>query len=352
MGHPVWPKYPNALLCRRLRLYPIARFILNFTALSPILIIHESRLGKGERGMDWKKLLGSITTSVDEELQLRNAYLEAENRLPRQQITGRVPLTDDDRRTLAELGQKLGKQVLEEIATVAKPDTIRAWHRKFVDHKGDNSHPCTVVGRPRVDKEIEDLVVRMARENRAWGYDRMVGALANLGYTISDQTVGNILKRHSIPPAPARKKTTTWWEFIRIHMAVLQVTDFFTSAVWHWCGLVCLAVFCIPFGRCKVQVIRLAACLKTWCADWYDEAARWMHSMLEEGLSQLFAWRPHGPRLLLCKRVPQEHQPHLPHGMRKVCVLPLVDHRPIRDGPIRTRPELGGLLQNGDRAAA
>jgi putative transposase len=198
------------LFCPRLRLYHTARFILNFTALSPILIIHESRLGKGERGMDWKKLLGSITTSVDEELQLCNAYLEAENRLLRQQITGRVQLMDDDRRALAELGQKLGKQVLEEIATVAKPDTILAWHRKFVDHKGDTSHPCTTVGRPRIDKEIEDLVVRIARENRAWGYDRIVGALANLGYTISDQTVGNILKRHSIPPAPARKKTTTW----------------------------------------------------------------------------------------------------------------------------------------------
>ena len=66
-----------------------------------------------------------------------------------------------------------------------------------------------------MDQEIEDLVVRMARENRSWGYDRIVGALANLGYTISDQTVGNILKRHGIPPAPERKKTMTWQEFIR-----------------------------------------------------------------------------------------------------------------------------------------
>ena len=55
------------------------------------------------------------------------------------------------------------------------------------------------MGRPRVDKEIEDLVVRMARENRSWGYDRIQGALTHLGYTISDQTVGNILKRHRIP---------------------------------------------------------------------------------------------------------------------------------------------------------
>src|SRR5262245_54505985 len=67
---------------------------------------------------------------------------------------------------------------------------------------------------PVLPKELEDLVIRMARENRSWGYDRIVGALRNLGYRISDQTVGNILKRHGLPPAPERKKTTTWREFI------------------------------------------------------------------------------------------------------------------------------------------
>jgi putative transposase len=79
--------------------------------------------------MDWKQLLGSITASVDEELRLRNAYLVAENRILRQQIIGRVQLTDSDRKALAEIGQKLDKKTLAEIATVAKPDTIRAWHR-------------------------------------------------------------------------------------------------------------------------------------------------------------------------------------------------------------------------------
>ena len=57
--------------------------------------------------MDWKKLLGSITVSVDEELWLRNAYLEAENRILRQQIRGRVRLTDSDRKALAEIGKQL-----------------------------------------------------------------------------------------------------------------------------------------------------------------------------------------------------------------------------------------------------
>jgi putative transposase len=188
--------------------------------------------------MDWKKLLGSITESVDEELRLRNAYLAAENRILRQQINSHVPLTDGDRSALGAIGMKLGKKALAEIATVAKPSTILAWHRKFVDPQVDTSEPPKSVGRPRIDQAIEALVVRMTRENRSWGYDRIVGALANLGYTISDQTVGNILKRHGIPPAPERKKTVPWREFIRFHLDVLLATDFSTSAVWTWLRLV------------------------------------------------------------------------------------------------------------------
>ena len=96
------------------------------------------------------------------------------------------------------------------------------------------------------------MVIRMAQENRAWGYDRIVGALANLGYTVSAQTVGNILKRHSISPAPERTKTVTWREFVRIHMDVLRATDFLTSEVWSWCGLVIsFLLFFLSFGRCK-----------------------------------------------------------------------------------------------------
>ena len=87
--------------------------------------------------------------------------------------------------------------------------------------KFDGSDQRRYSGRPRVNQELEDWVVKMAKENRGWGYDRIAGALAELGYTISDQTVGNILKRRGIPTAPDRKKTTTWREFIRSHMDVL-----------------------------------------------------------------------------------------------------------------------------------
>jgi putative transposase len=304
--------------------------------------------------MEWKQLLASITSSVDEEFRLRNTYLMAENRILRSQITGRVLLTDAERKTLAELGQQLGRKALAEVATIAQPDTILAWHRTFADQKVDTSEPRTSVGRPRIDKEIEDLVVRMARENRSWGYDRIVGALTNLGYHISDQTVGNILKRHGVPSAPERKKTTTWREFVHIHMNILMATDFFTAAVWNWCRLVSafLLFLCIPFGRCKVQIVGIVAYLNTQCSVRHVDAKRWVRWVIEQALSRLLPLSTPVQRFVLVEFAPSPHQTQRPQFMGKVIVLPVLDHRPIRDGPLRKPPWLGGLLHNDDRAAA
>src|SRR4030095_473560 len=79
--------------------------------------------------------------------------------------------------------------------------------------------------------------VRMAKENGSWGYDRIAGALANLGHHVSDQTVENVLRRDSIPTAPKRSQTTTWKDFISAHMSVLAGTDFFSVEVLTWRGL-------------------------------------------------------------------------------------------------------------------
>ena len=91
----------------------------------------------------------------------------------------------------------------------------------------------------------------MAKENRDWGYDRIAGALANLGYKVCDQTVGNVLQRHALPPAPERKRTTTWPAFIRIHLALLAGTDFFTAEVLTLRGLVTYLLRAVfhPSGR-------------------------------------------------------------------------------------------------------
>ncbi len=78
----------------------------------------------------------------------------------------------------------------------------------------------------------------MASENRDWGYDRIAGALVNLGYEISDQTVGNVLQGCALPPTRERKRTTTWPAFIRAHLPLLAGTVFFTAKVLTLRGLV------------------------------------------------------------------------------------------------------------------
>jgi transposase len=98
---------------------------------------------------------------------------------------------------------------------IVTPDTILRWHRRLVAKKWDYSERRKSRGRPKVAKEIEELVLRMAKENPSWGYDRIQGAPANLGHEISDTTVGNILKANGIEPAPERKRTTTWATFIK-----------------------------------------------------------------------------------------------------------------------------------------
>jgi hypothetical protein len=96
--------------------------------------------------------------------------------------------------TLAEIAHRLGRKALEELAAVARPDTLLAWYRKLIANKFDGSKFRKFWGRPRIGEETERLVVRMAKENPGWGYDRIVGAMANLGHRFSDQAVGNILR--------------------------------------------------------------------------------------------------------------------------------------------------------------
>jgi putative transposase len=185
--------------------------------------------------MDWARILAFVTGMVDQELLARNEYLVAENRILKVQLKGPLKLSDAERATLGEIGHRLGRKVLGEVANVARPDTILAWYRKLVARKFDGSKARRSPGRARIKREVEQLIVRMAEENRDWGYDRIVGALANLGHEVSDQTVGNVLQRHA-PPAPQRKRRTTWPAFIRTHLALVAGTDFFTARSSHYVG--------------------------------------------------------------------------------------------------------------------
>src|SRR4029453_17543081 len=119
-------------------------------------------------------------------------YLREENRVLKGQLRDkRVRLTDDERRRLAVLGARLGRQILVEGATIVTPETILRWHRlltarEWAYQKGRR-------GRPGVLAEIRCLPVRMATENPSWGYTRIQGALKNLGHRVARSTIATIL---------------------------------------------------------------------------------------------------------------------------------------------------------------
>ena len=355
--------------------------------------------------MDWKTMLAYITGSVDEQLRLRNEYLGAENRILRDQIKGQLQLSDAERRTLAEIGKQLGKQALEEIATIVKPDTILAWHRKLVAQKFDGSRQRKSAGRPRVDKDLEDWVVKMATENRSWGYDRIAGALAELGYEISDQTVGNILKRRGLPTAPERKKTTTWNEFIRTHLEMLWATDFFSAEVWTLGGLVTFYVlFFIKLDTREVHIAGVTThpneawmmqiarnlTMDEWgvlkpgqylihdrdtkfCASFQqllDEAGvkrlpllphspnlnaiaeRWVRSVKSEALSQVILFGERSLRHVVSEYVTHYHTERCHQGLGNVIPFPARQAANDHEGPIECHERLGGMLKFYARKAA
>jgi putative transposase len=169
-------------------------------------------------------------------------------------------------------GKILGRKVLNDICSIVTPETILRWHRTLIAEKWNYSQLRTKVGRPSIDQEITDLLVRMARDNPTWGYNRIQGALANLGHEISDTAIGNILKQHGIEPAPERKGSTTWKTFIQAHWDVLAAIDFTTIEVWTKSGLVTFyLLFVMELSSRRVQFV---GCTTNPEEDWMKQVGR------------------------------------------------------------------------------
>ncbi len=112
----------------------------------------------------------------------------------------------------------------------------------------------------------------LRQENPTWGYDRIAGAVANLGCEISDQTVGNTFKQHGIEPTPDRKRTTTWSTFLKAHWDTLGAIDFTSIEVWTKRGLV---TFYLLFAmELKTRRVHFAGCTVNPDDDWMKQMAR------------------------------------------------------------------------------
>jgi len=354
--------------------------------------------------MDWARILAYVTGTVDQELLARNEYLAAENRILKVQLNGRLKLSDAERGVLGEIGHRLGRKVLADVATIARPDTILGWYRRLVARKFDGSRARRGPGRPRIKREVEELITRMASENRDWGYDRIAGALANLGYEISDQTVGNVLRRHGLPPAPERKRTTSWTDFIRTHVGLLAGTDFFTVEVLTLRGL--MTYYVLFFIHLESRRIYLAGITVHPNEAWMKQIARnatmddcgalrdcryllhdrdtkftrsfraiitsgrvkplalparspnlnayaerWVRSVKEECLSKVILFGERSLRRALSEYRDHFHAERNHQGKGNVLLFPRVNDRQ-REGPVRCRERLGGLLRYYHREAA
>jgi transposase InsO family protein len=182
-------------------------------------------------------------------------YLQEENRVLREQLGDkRLSFTDVQRRRLAERAHKIGGRGLLEIRTLVTPDTLLRWYRKLITNKYDGSK-VRRAGRPKTVAEIQQLILRMARENPGWGYTRIRGALRNLGHEVGRNTIKRILLESGLDPAPLRKKGMSWATFLKAHWGAIAASDFFSVEVLTRTGLVrYFVLFIIDLQTRRVEI--------------------------------------------------------------------------------------------------
>jgi putative transposase len=179
--------------------------------------------------------------------------------------------TDSQRRRLAEKAAVIGKQELEELAQLARPETLKKWFRMLVKGKWtfDSGNRK---GRPPIDPETEELILKLLKENPSWGSDRVVGALKNLGIKVSDTTIDNVRKRHGIPPAPEREKAPNWSKFLSAHWDGLLAADFFTTEVLCRSGLV--TYYTLFVIELKSRLVHICGSTPYPNGEWMQQIAR------------------------------------------------------------------------------
>ena len=198
-------------------------------------------------------LLAKIERLFSRDLALENDYLKQENRILRQKLGSGVPLTEADRRILVKYGLRI-RDRLGEIISVAKPETLLAWHRRQKQEKWTFANQARAPGRRCKSEDTEAVIVRLAEENGPWGYRRICGELKKLGHKAGPSYVRDVLRRHGLPPAPNRKGLS-WKKFLEAHLEVTWAADFFTEEVWTMGGLLTFYVlFFIHLGSRRVWI--------------------------------------------------------------------------------------------------
>jgi hypothetical protein len=151
------------------------------------------------------------------------------------------------------------------------PDTLLRWYRRLITKKYDGSKSRTA-GRPRTPAEIEELILRMARQNSTWGYTRIRGALDNLGHAIGRNTIRQILLENSLDPAPLRGRNMSWETFLKVHWGAIAAIDLFSFEVLTRVGLVrYFVLFVIDLKTRRVEIVGNVSQPD---GEWMKQAAR------------------------------------------------------------------------------
>jgi putative transposase len=167
---------------------------------------------------------GAINRDYLKLIELMNVQVQTLNR-----ILGKRPrCTDIERARMARLANEIDKQVLSLAETIVTPQTMHRWYRQLIARKYDGSAKR---GRPRVDRDTEDLIVQLAQENPSWGEVAISDRLKNLHIEVSPRTVGRILQRNGIPPSSERLRTGDWDRFLKTNWPDIAAMDFTTIEV-------------------------------------------------------------------------------------------------------------------------
>ena len=174
----------------------------------------------------FQPLLFMLAKCQEDQLVRQIEFLQTENKMLRKRVPKkRIFLDPSERSRLLELGKELGPSI-RYLITIVSYSTFRRWVRRE-----DGVLEPTRKGRPRLDAQLRELVVRIAKET-GWGYSKILGELKKLRVgKISRQSVKNILIENGFDPGPKRGKGT-WSEFLHVHKETLWQIDFFSKRVW------------------------------------------------------------------------------------------------------------------------
>jgi transposase InsO family protein len=179
--------------------------------------------------------------------ELEIVVLRHELAVLRRQVS-RPRLEESDRVFLAAASRLLSGK--SRPSFFVRPDTLLGWHRQLVRKRW--TYAGRRPGRPPVSQEARELVLRLARENSRWGYQRIVGELAGVGVRVSATTVAKILQQAGVRPAGARVQLS-WREFIRAHATSIIASDFFTVETL-WLGRL-YVLFFLELGSRRAHLV-------------------------------------------------------------------------------------------------